>query len=263
MNRNFIVLIIVIVGLVATLVGAYFYSSQFTRIAPPLTNKSGVEISPQAQLNETGSWKVYRNEDYGIVFKYPDNLIVLESYSSYTGEYDIVFAPTKHQTGKDTTGKDFVINPKITLSHACLIPKSTSEKSWEIWESWENNFQQPLTFDDPFYDITSGGFLETYSIGARKLFVFNQGCYECYDGLSGPDPNTEYNGFAAYSCEAGLNKNGNKAADCLALITERQKIGSSELEKLKKLFLDDFIPTIEFQQSLMIQDCEGLGESVG
>jgi len=257
MARNSIFLVIIFIVLVVALGGVYFYTLQSTQIAPPLTNKNDVEILPQAQPSEIANWKIYRNENYGIVFKYPNGFKVVESYSIHTGE-EIKLVSTDQQAENNVDLKS-----KISISSTCLIPQSTSEKSWELWESWENSFQQPLTFGDPFYGITSGGFLKNYSIGARKLFVFSQGCYECYDGTSGPDPNTEYNGFTAYSCEAGLNKNGNKAANCLALITERQKIGSSELEELKKFFLDDFIPTLEFQQSLMIQDCEGLGESVG
>lgn len=209
--------------------------------------------------DSTVSWNTYRNENYGIVFKYPDSLNILESYSSDIGELQIDLV-SKNKKTKNDVGAE----PKISISSTCLVPENVPK------ESWEDNFQQSQgLLDLPIEDKLSE-FVKTYELGARKLSVFKQGCYECYDGWDEetqtgiPDPNKEYDGFSAYSCGAGLNKNGNKAARCLTIVTERQKIGSLELKELQNFFLNDFIPTLELHQGLInVRDCEGLGESVG
>jgi len=75
-------------------------------------------------------------------------------------------------------------------------------------EAWENNFQQNLAFIKLPIEDKMSEFVKAYELGTQKLFVFKQGCYECYDGWNEetqtaiPDPNNEYDGFSAYSCEA-------------------------------------------------------------
>jgi hypothetical protein len=202
-------------------------------------------------------WQTYRNENYGIVFKYPDILKVSENFSGIL-DFPIGFISKKWQSENNS-----YIDPRISISFTCLVPTNVAN------ESWENNFQKPMVFNDPLGELAAK-FLQTYEIGERKLFVFTQGCYECYDSFNEetevhlPDPNQEYDGFSAYSCEAGMNKNGHTAAGCITITTGREKIGSLELQELQKFFLDDFIPTLEFHQGLInVRDCDGLQESVG
>jgi hypothetical protein len=254
--------VVLAVLIVAPLVGAIGYfvltHNQAAFTSRPLPGEMALPLrDTQSEINSaserragTTSWKAYRNEHYGVIFKYPSSLKVSETNAALLGEQVISIQPTNKKA------EDYVVAEppiSIAISSVCLAPENVPE------ESWKNNFQQPLVFGDPLEDMAST-FLKSYQVGARKLFVFNQGCYECYDGVLSPNPYREYNGYAAYSCEAGLNKNGNKAARCLTIVTERQKIGSPELKQLQRFFLDDFIPTLELRQSVMIGDCDGLGE---
>jgi len=224
-------------------------------------NPAGSITSSQSIDNSTASWKTYNNENYGIIFKYPYSLNIMESYSIDRGgellQIDLI---SKNQQIENNIG----VEPKISLSSICLVPENVPK------ESWENNFQQSLALVGLPIEDKLQEFVRTYELGTQKLFVFKQGCYECYDGWDQetqtalPNPNKKYDGFSAYSCEAGLNKNGNKAARCLTIMTERQKINSFELKELQNFFLDNFIPTLELHQGLInVRNCDGLGESVG
>lgn len=213
--------------------------------------------SPSIDHNSTATWKTYRNENYGIVFKYPDSLKVLESYSIHTGER-VILIPTNQQIAND-----FYVKPKIAITSTCVVPGNIPE------EVWESDFREPVFWYAGPLRFQSETLLKAYDLGTRKLFVFNQGCYECYDGWDSETqtptshPDKENDGYSAYSCEKGVNENGNMAALCLEIITERKQMGTPALEELRKFFFDDFLPNLELQHGLMIRDCEGLGESVG
>ncbi len=179
-----------------------------------------IGTSTVASTADTSGWKTYHDEKYGISFKYPDDLKITENYSADTGELKIDLVSTNRQT-KSSVG----ITPKISISSVCLVPENVPKKYWE-----DGDFQNP-PIALPIFKLLSK-FLKTYEINTRKLYVFNQDCYECYDFGNTRDVQNDYDGYSTYSCEAGLNKNGNKTIRCLTIIAERQKIDSPELEEL-------------------------------
>lgn len=261
-RKNFLLFLLSSLILALLMTAGWTFLSKEQPVHQTQQNHPAGSTTTSPSLDDsTASWKTYHNENYGIIFKYPDSLNITESYSIDRGgellQTDLI---SKNQQNENNIG----VEPKISISSICLIPENVPK------ESWENNFQQSLAFVDLPIEDKLQEFVKTYELGARKLFVFKRGCYECYDGWDQemqtfiPNPNKEYDGFSAYSCEAGLNRNGNKAARCLTIVTEQQKIGSLELKELQNFFLDDFLPRLELHRGLInVRDCDGLGESVG
>jgi hypothetical protein len=92
---------------------------------PQLTMSVFSVLTPSA---DTSTWKTYRNEEYGIIFKYPDNLTISEGSSIWNGGESLGIKLVPNNQESNDNGN---VEPKISITSVCLVPENVPKRVWE------------------------------------------------------------------------------------------------------------------------------------
>lgn len=233
-----IVGIILVIAAVAILGGGYWYWQTSIETLP--------ENPVVAESDFTG-WKTYRNEKYGFEVKYPNGSWIIENMTPWGYWIDLMpSSQNRAETNFTVIGHDAKISIiiKECIDYDALPKNLESEKP-----------RFPAAFG---VERFSGPKIKDYSTGINKIFAFEQGCYECYEGTEQTD------GFSALACASGKNERGNLAARCVTFYTELLKSSDIlSLQKLRSFFIEEFLPTVRFNSVFNdVKGCAGKGEPI-
>jgi hypothetical protein len=120
---------------------------------------------------DTSDWKTYRNEKYGLEFKYPRGWLVKEgkipapSYGLY------VYPPLLNLS----------VGPQINISLGARLCSEVGQRN---------------ALDNA--EFLLGGKIKELSVSSFRGVIFDRGCYECYEG----DPRLETAGVVMGICNS-------------------------------------------------------------
>lgn len=205
-----------------------------------------VSPSPVSQ-----GWKTYRNDALGVSFQYPEALHPVDRNEA------VGFRMALRPQDMGSTGTFFDHEAKLVVGVQCVSPDNLGAEllAKPSVDLGDQNVRNRAGFEVR----TVGEPLRKISVGPYQLFVFRQGCYECYES-----PEADNDGFSAFLCAIGTNRNNNPSMRCLEFLTERFPRESSQLSGLRDFFLNEFLPTVRVDAAFSnMGACPGLGEARG